>query len=573
MSIRIILLLVSSLLQEEAQVAHAFYCHPSIPIIISTPAKKRCNNYDNRVNQKFITQHEHCKHHQLQSRKFASLELHSIKSHHDDDDDDDIVVINDETLYSPNIPYETLPLDQVLNYLVPSPRISNQTSLLQHHVQTGLSSSQAKQLLSQIGYNTLTKRKQASIWELWVQQFDDTLVRILVLVALVSAAFSVSEVWDLIQLEENVANDNDGGMMNIANVLNVISTNPNLKSTIVQSIVEPSIIIAILLLNAMVGVWQDLSARSSLDALERMQPKLATVLRCCGEVEKNENVVAGTWITEYDATQLVPGDVIKVRVGDSIPADARLVSLTSSTMYVDESSLTGESVSVSKLPGDEGLKKSDVVVQQMNEQINDATSNNNNNIDDDDDDESNIVPIQDQKSMLFSGSLITRGSGIALVVRTGQSTQIGKIQSTLTEAAEDERKTPLGEQLDEFGTTLSYIIGGICIAVWLASIPHFTDSIFDGQWAVGAVYYAKVGVALGVAAIPEGLPAVITLCLSLGTRRMAERNVIVRKLPSVETLGCTSVICTDKTGTCEFHWCYLLICCLICCYRSPSLIF
>ena len=162
MSIRIILLLVSSLLQE-AQVAQAFYCHPSIPII-STPAKKRCNNY-NRVNQKFIT-HEHCKHeYQLQSRKFAYLELHSIKSHHDDnEEDEDNVVINDGTLYSSNIPYETLPLDQILNHLVPSTTTSNKTtSLQQHHVQTGLSSSQALQLLSQIGYNTLTKRKQLEV--------------------------------------------------------------------------------------------------------------------------------------------------------------------------------------------------------------------------------------------------------------------------------------------------------------------------------------------------------------------------------------------------------------------------
>ena len=104
-----------------------------------------------------------------------------------------IEVINDETLYSSNVPYETLPLDQVLNHLVPSTSTTNKKTSLQHHVQTGLSSSQASQLLSQIGYNTLTKRKQTSIWELWVQQFDDTLVKILVLVALVSAVSLVCQ--------------------------------------------------------------------------------------------------------------------------------------------------------------------------------------------------------------------------------------------------------------------------------------------------------------------------------------------------------------------------------------------
>ena len=285
-------------------------------------------------------------------------------------------------------------------------------------------------------------------------------------------------------------------------------------------------------------MWQDLSARSSLEALEKLQPRLATVLRYNDDNDGNDVDENAKWITEYDATQLVPGDIIKLRVGDSIPADARLVSLTSSTMYVDESSLTGESVSVGKLPGDEGMSDDQLK---------------NGNINNDADNTSTSIPIQDQSSMLFSGCLVTRGSGIAMIARTGPATQIGKIQSTLNEAQseEEERKTPLGEQLDEFGTTLSYVIGGVCVAVWVASIPHFTDSVFD-TWAEGAVYYAKVGVALGVAAIPEGLPAVITLCLSLGTRRMAERNVIVRKLPSVETLGCTSVICTDKTGTCEY---------------------
>jgi Ca2+-transporting ATPase len=115
-------------------------------------------------------------------------------------------------------------------------------------------------------------------------------------------------------------------------------------------------------------------------------------------------------------------------------------------------------------------------------------------------------------------------------------------------AKESQEKTPLAQKLDVFGTQLTWVIGGICIAVWLVSIPKMNDSSFASVWE-GAIYYAKVAVALGVAAIPEGLPAVITLCLSLGTRRMAQRNVIVRKLSSVETLGCTSVICTDKTGT------------------------
>jgi Ca2+-transporting ATPase len=127
-------------------------------------------------------------------------------------------------------------------------------------------------------------------------------------------------------------------------------------------------------------------------------------------------------------------------------------------------------------------------------------------------------------------------------------TQFGKIQAGVTEAAATPVKTPLAIKLDDFGDTLTWIIGVICLAVWLVSIPKMNDPSFANVWQ-GGIYYAKVAVALGVAAIPEGLPAVITLCLSLGTRRMAERNVIVRKLPSVETLGCVTVICTDKTGT------------------------
>ena len=391
--------------------------------------------------------------------------------------------------YSPHLPYETLTLQEVVNILGHSKDSD--------HFETGLSEEQAQKILSEVGSNSLPSKKETSLWQLWLQQFDDGLVKILVGVAVLSAAFSTSEVWTVVMDQKDASTD---GFL----------SSPDVRSDIIQYFVEPGIIIAILLLNAAVGVWQDLSARSSLESLEKMQPRLATVLR------------DSNWVNDYEAKLLVPGDVIKFRVGDSIPADSRLIELKSFTVYVDESTLTGESGSVSKnsIPNKYMADKSEI----------------------------KTIPIQDQSCMLFSGTIVTRGSGTALVVRTGANTQIGKIQSTLFEARSEteERKTPLGEQLDQFGEQLSYIIGFICVVVFITSIPRFTDNVFD-TWFEGAIYYAKVSVALGVAAIPEGLPAVITLCLSLGTRRMADRNVIVRKLPSVETLGCTSVICTGET--------------------------
>ncbi|KAH9967826.1 Ca-transporting ATPase [Russula dissimulans] len=332
----------------------------------------------------------------------------------------------------------------------------------------GLSSDQVRRHSERYGTNELPEEPGTPVWELILEQFKDQLVLILL------ASAVISFVLALLEHEEDASP--------------------------FGAFVEPAVILLILIANAAVGVIQETNAEKAIDALMQYAPDEANVLR------------SGR-LVRIPASQIVPGDVIAVSVGDKIPADCRLLSVSSSSFRVDQAILTGESASVSK---------SITVVSDVK------------------------AVKQDMTNMLFSGTTVANGSARAIVVFTGQSTAIGDIHKSISSQISE--KTPLKRKLDDFGDMLAKVISVICILVWLINFRHFWDPAHHGALK-GAVYYFKIAVALAVAAIPEGLAAVITACLALGTKKMAQKNAIVRHLPSVETLGSTNVICCDKTGT------------------------
>lgn len=308
----------------------------------------------------------------------------------------------------------------------------------------GLTHDEAEKRITQYGYNELQEKKKIPAWVLFLNQFKDIMIIILLIAAILSG--------------------------------------------IVGDLTDTIIILVIIILNALIGFVQEFKAEKSMEALKKMSITQTQVLR------NNES-------STISSVELVPGDIVIMEAGNVVPADIRLFD--THTFRIDESSLTGESMPIDK------------ICKELSE---------------------DNITLGDQLNMAFKGTLITNGRATGIVIRTGMQTELGKIAGMLHA---DGVTTPLQARMQKFGKNLSYIILFICLALFLTGVLRGEEPLS----------ILLLSVSLAVAAIPEALPALISIALSKGAAHLTTVNALIRKLPAVETLGSVTYICSDKTGT------------------------
>ncbi len=328
--------------------------------------------------------------------------------------------------------------------------------------ENGLSATEAASRLEKNGKNKLAEGKKESLIHRFLMQLADPMIIILIVAAVVSAVTSVYE--------------------------------HEFPSDVI-------IILFVVILNSILGVYQESKAEKAIEALQEIAAATSRVIRD-GRIET------------IRSEDLVVGDIISLEAGDSVPADCRIISCAS--MKIEEAALTGESVPVSK--------QAEII----------------------DPEGSDDVPLGDRKNMCYMGSNVVYGHGRAVVTATGMDTEMGKIADALNDSKEGD--TPLQIKLNQLSKILSFLVLGICVFIFALDVIRNAVSgvavTFDGLLGT-----FMVAVSLAVAAIPEGLAAVVTIVLSIGVTKMSKRSAVIRRLTAVETLGCTQIICSDKTGT------------------------
>ncbi len=336
---------------------------------------------------------------------------------------------------------------------------------MQSNAEQGLSVAEAEKRLEQNGKNRLKEGKKKSIARRFLEQLADPMIIILIVAAAISGALTVYE-----SIESG-------------------------KSEFPTDVI---IILAVVLINAVLGVFQESKAEKAIEALQKMSAATSKVIR-------------DGKLTVVHSEDLVVGDIVLLEAGDAVPADGRV--LESASLQVEEAPLTGESVPVSKVT--EAIYPKDGAQE---------------------------VTLGDRKNMVYMGSTVVYGRGVVVVTATGMDTEMGKIADALSQAQEG--KTPLQRKLAQLSKVLTWLVLGISIVVFGVQLIRAGGFSWDTT-----IHSFMIAVSLAVAAIPEGLAAVVTVVLSIGVTNMSKRNAIIRKLTAVETLGCAQIICSDKTGT------------------------